>query len=124
MVGMAYLVEDCVKYPQRHKSKQMQSADQRKWQGQDTLGDGTSIDLGLGNILLRDRARGFLALGLGGIRARGDTGLGVRVVAGPHPQRDRHDSKIACNQHGTRQICSDADETVRLHEQVEEETLV
>ena len=54
-------------------------------------------------------------------------GVWVRALDGPstcNPQRERHNGEVGSNKHRARQVCTDTDEAVRLHQQIEKEALV
>lgn len=46
------------------------------------------------------------------------------VLSAFHPKENSHDAEVCRKQHSTREICPNADETVPLHEEIEEKALV
>ena len=53
--------------------------------------------------------------------------LWLGTLCGPtarYPQRERHYREVCSHKHRTRKVRSDADEAVRLHQQIQEEALV
>lgn len=105
-------MREVVENVQWYETQQMQSDEECKWQGKLSF-----LDIGRRFQCCFSCLRFLVLAGI-------CTWLFSRIVPRAHPQRKSHNGEVARDEHRTRQVSADTDKPVRLHKQVEEETLM